>query len=155
MSFVPPPSHFGLVISRSAKCLTDNSLFDAQYTTLATPRGIVSYTRQYQAEAAQTHAAGLRYFIGETNSGEQLCSEDICVLPFPDPRPSPAASRWNRGVGGAQRPIISRDSRLTTDRRYLFAVIATCGGGGISPTFGKFRFLLCLPFCLRRISNAY
>jgi len=43
--------------------------------------GIVSYTRQYQSEAVATHAAGLKYFLGETNS-------------------------------------------------------ATCGGGGISPTFG-------------------
>ncbi|KAH8107834.1 hypothetical protein BXZ70DRAFT_1003265 [Cristinia sonorae] len=43
--------------------------------------GIVSYTKQYKSEAASTHAAGLRYFLGETNS-------------------------------------------------------ATCGGGGISPTFG-------------------
>ncbi|KAI0069506.1 hypothetical protein K474DRAFT_1108648 [Panus rudis PR-1116 ss-1] len=43
--------------------------------------GIVSYTRQYQSEASQTHNLGLRYFLGETNS-------------------------------------------------------ATCGGGGISPTFG-------------------
>ncbi|KAL4252614.1 Glycoside hydrolase family 79 protein [Abortiporus biennis] len=43
--------------------------------------GIVSYTRQFQSEASQTHSAGLKYFLGETNS-------------------------------------------------------ATCGGGGISPTFG-------------------
>ncbi|EKM54178.1 glycoside hydrolase family 79 protein [Phanerochaete carnosa HHB-10118-sp] len=43
--------------------------------------GIVSYTRQYRTEAAQAHAASIKYFLGETNS-------------------------------------------------------ATCGGGGISPTFG-------------------
>jgi len=49
--------------------------------SLMSHSGIVSYTRQYNTEAAQTHAAGLRYFLGETNS-------------------------------------------------------ATCGGGGISPTFG-------------------
>ncbi|TCD67081.1 hypothetical protein EIP91_000594 [Steccherinum ochraceum] len=49
--------------------------------SLMSHSGIVSYTRQYKAEAAATHTAGLRYFLGETNS-------------------------------------------------------ATCGGGGISPTFG-------------------
>lgn len=49
--------------------------------SLMSHSGIVSYTRQYQSEAAQTHAAGIKYFLGETNS-------------------------------------------------------ATCGGGGISPTFG-------------------
>ena len=32
--------------------------------------GIVSYTKQYQSEAAQAHAAGIKYFLGETNSGE-------------------------------------------------------------------------------------
>ena len=32
--------------------------------------GIVSYTKQYQSEAAQAHTAGIKYFLGETNSGE-------------------------------------------------------------------------------------
>ena len=32
-------------------------------------RGIVSYTRQYKSEAAAAHAAGIKYFLGETNSG--------------------------------------------------------------------------------------
>ncbi|GJE97722.1 glycoside hydrolase family 79 protein [Phanerochaete sordida] len=49
--------------------------------SLMSHSGIVSYTRQYRSEAAQAHAAGIKYFLGETNS-------------------------------------------------------ATCGGGGISPTFG-------------------
>ena len=35
-----------------------------------TSSGIVSYTKQYQSEAAQAHAAGIKYFLGETNSGE-------------------------------------------------------------------------------------
>ncbi|KAI0093447.1 hypothetical protein BDY19DRAFT_983105 [Irpex rosettiformis] len=49
--------------------------------------GIVSYTRQYQSEAAAAHAAGIKYFLGETNS-------------------------------------------------------ATCGGGGISPTFGAALWII-------------
>jgi len=49
--------------------------------------GIVSYTSQFKAEASSTHAAGKRYFLGETNS-------------------------------------------------------ATCGGGGISPTFGAALWIL-------------
>ncbi|KAK7685216.1 hypothetical protein QCA50_011579 [Cerrena zonata] len=49
--------------------------------------GIVSYTRQYQSEATSVHAAGLRYFLAETNS-------------------------------------------------------ATCGGGGISPTFGAALWII-------------
>ncbi|KAI0344513.1 hypothetical protein BDW22DRAFT_1326510 [Trametopsis cervina] len=49
--------------------------------SLMSHAGIVSYTRQYQSEASAAHAAGIEYFLGETNS-------------------------------------------------------ATCGGGGISPTFG-------------------
>ena len=32
-------------------------------------RGIVSYTKQYAAEASAVHAQGKRYFLGETNSG--------------------------------------------------------------------------------------
>ena len=32
-------------------------------------RGIVSYTRQFQSEASAAHAAGIKYFLGETNSG--------------------------------------------------------------------------------------
>ncbi len=31
--------------------------------------GIVSYTRQYQSEASAAHEAGIKYFLGETNSG--------------------------------------------------------------------------------------
>ncbi|KAJ3487680.1 hypothetical protein NLI96_g3377 [Meripilus lineatus] len=41
--------------------------------------GIVSYTRQYQSEAASTHAAGLRYFLGETNSGAALWIVDYVL----------------------------------------------------------------------------
>lgn len=32
-------------------------------------RGIVSYLAGYKAEATQAHAAGIKYFLGETNSG--------------------------------------------------------------------------------------
>ncbi|KAJ3975093.1 hypothetical protein EV361DRAFT_890688 [Lentinula raphanica] len=49
--------------------------------TLMSHSGIVSYTAGFKADAASAHSAGVRYFLGETNS-------------------------------------------------------ATCGGGGISPTFG-------------------
>ena len=30
----------------------------------------MSYVNQYRSEAAQAHAAGIQYFLGETNSGK-------------------------------------------------------------------------------------
>ncbi|KAI0686858.1 hypothetical protein BC835DRAFT_1450643 [Cytidiella melzeri] len=55
--------------------------------SLMSHAGIVSYTQQYASEAAAAHAAGIKYFLGETNS-------------------------------------------------------ATCGGGGISPTFGAALWII-------------
>ncbi|KAJ3535347.1 hypothetical protein NM688_g6992 [Phlebia brevispora] len=56
-------------------------------TALMSHSGIVSYTSQFESEAAAAHAAGIDYFLGETNS-------------------------------------------------------ATCGGGGISPTFGAALWIM-------------
>ncbi|KAF5393616.1 hypothetical protein D9757_000409 [Collybiopsis confluens] len=68
--------------------------------TLLSHSNIVSYTAGFKSDAASAHAAGVRYFLGETNSGRLFFS-------------------------------ITGDGQLIKD--YMKA---TCGGGGISPTFG-------------------